>query len=175
MKKVLVIYKIPKEGLDRLKENYEITYPINNFFTKAEIIEKIKDHDALLSIFNIPIDKDIIEAGNKLKIISNYGVGFNNIDIETASQKDITVCNTPDSVCKPTAELCMGLMLSLCRRISECNHRLRTEDNFQWGVMKNLGTGIYNKTLGIIGMGSIGKEFAKLASVFNMKIIYFLL
>lgn len=172
MKKILVTYKIPKEGLEKLKEKFQITYPKNEFFCKQEIIEQIKDKDAILSIFNMPVDKEIIEAGTNLKIISNYGVGFNNIDIETATNNGIAVCNTPNAVCKPTAELCMGLMLSLSRRIAECNHRLRTENNFKWGVMKNLGSGIYNKTLGIIGMGSIGKEVAKLASVFNMKILY---
>lgn len=172
MKKVLVIYRIPEDGLKLLKENYVITYPKKNYFTKNEIVERIKDQDALLSIFNISIDKDIIEAGTKLKIISNYGVGFNNIDMETASKKGITICNTPHSVCKPTAELCIGLMLSLSRRIAECNHRLRSKDSINWGVMENLGSGIYNKTLGIVGMGSIGKEVARLASIFNMKIIY---
>lgn len=172
MKKVLVTYRIPKEGLSYLENKFDVTYPKNEYFSKDEIIENIKDKDALLSIFNRPVDKDIIEAGVNLQVISNYGVGFNNIDIEAASQQGICVCNTPNSVCKPTAELCLGLMLSLARRIAECNHRLRTEEDFKWGVMENLGTGILNKTLGIIGMGSIGKEVARLASAFNMKILY---
>lgn len=172
MKKVLIVYRIPQESLNILKKKFDITYPSNTHFTKDEIVEKIKDMDALLSIFNQPIDKDIIDAGNNLKVISNYGVGFNNVDIKAASNKGITVCNTPDSVCKPTAELCIGLIISLARRISESNHRLRIENNFKWGVMENLGASVYNKTLGIYGMGNIGKEVARLASIFNMRIIY---
>lgn len=172
MKKILITYRIPKESIKCLQERFEVTYPENEYFSKSEIIDNIQDKDAIISIFSRNIDRDIIEAGVNLQVISNYGVGFNNIDIKTASEHGICVCNTPNSVRKPTAELCLGLMLSLGRRIAECNHRLRTEESFKWGVMENIGTGIYNKTLGVVGMGSIGKELARLASVFNMNILY---
>lgn len=75
----------------------------------------------MLAIFHHPIDKEILDAGKKLKLISNYGVGYNNIDIQYARQKGIAVSNTPQSVCNPTAELAMALMLAAARRIAECN------------------------------------------------------
>lgn len=172
MKKILVTYNIPKDFKERYINEYQFIFPQKDYFTKEEIIEQIKDCEILLSIFSLPVDKDIINAGKKLKIISNYGVGYNNIDIEQAKKNNITVCNTPESVCYPTAELCIGLILSLSRRISECNHSLKSENNFKWGVMENLGMSLRGKTLGIIGCGKIGKEVAKLAKCLGMKVIY---
>jgi glyoxylate reductase len=172
MKKILVTYPIPYEGLISLEQSFEIVYPEDKYLTKEDIISNIGDCDALLSIFSMPVDRDIIKAGKNLKLISNYGVGYNNIDIETAKQCGIVVCNTPEAVCRPTAELTLGLILSLSRRISECNYRLRTESDFKWGVMENLGLGLYGKTLGIVGMGKIGMAVAKLAQAFGMKIVY---
>lgn len=171
-KKILIAYSIPKEGLQELEKHFDLVYPEKEFFTKEEMIERIPDCTGLLSIFNREISKEIIDAGKQLQIISNYGVGFNNIDIQNASKHQIVVCNTPKSVCEPTAELCFGLMLSLSRRIAECHHRLKTENDFEWGVMKNLGNTLRGKTLGIIGMGNIGKSVAEKAHVFGMQIAY---
>lgn len=172
MKKLLVSYKIPYEGIKHLEKDFEIIYPSKPFFTKDEIIARIDDCDVLLSIFSMPVDRDIILAARNLKLISNYGVGYNNIDINAANERGIAVCNTPESVCNPTAELTLGLILSLSRRIAECNHLLRTEEDFKWGVMNNLGSGLRGKTLGIIGMGKIGIAVSKLAKAFGLKVIY---
>lgn len=165
-------YKIPYEGIKHLEKDFEIIYPSKPFFTKDEIIARIDDCDVLLSIFSMPVDRDIILAARNLKLISNYGVGYNNIDINAANERGIAVCNTPESVCNPTAELTLGLILSLSRRIAECNHLLRTEEDFKWGVMNNLGSGLRGKTLGIIGMGKIGIAVSKLARAFGLKVIY---
>ena len=133
----------------------------------------LPEYDILLAIFSRPIDKEIIDAGKKLKLISNYGVGYNNIDIQYARKKGITVCNTPESVCDPTAELCMALLLGIARRIGEFDRRIRTEREGMWGVMKNLGYGLKGKTLGIIGMGHIGQNVACKAAAFGMNILYY--
>jgi len=171
-KTILIQYAIPKEGLEILSQSYHLIYPETDCFTEAELIEHIPNCEALLSIFNQPVSKKVIEAGQKLEIISNYGVGYNNIDVAAATAKGIAVCNTPEAVCEPTAELCLSLMLSLSRRVAECNHRLRTEDDFKWGVMRNLGQTLRGKTLGIIGMGKIGKSVAQKAQAFGMKVVY---
>jgi glyoxylate reductase len=171
-KKILVSYQIPLEGLKKLREHFEVTYPTSPFFTKEELMKLIPSHHGLLSIFNRPVDKDILMSGQQLEIVSNYGVGFNNIDIETATQMGIAVCNTPEAVCEPTAELTLGLLLSLSRRISECNHLLRTNSDFEWGVMRNLGHTLRGKTLGIIGMGKIGQSVAEKARAFGMRVVY---
>lgn len=82
------------------------------------------------------------------------------------------VTNTPNAVCEPTAEMTMALMLSLMRKIAWCDKNLKQNKDFEWGIMKNLGSSLYAKTLGIIGMGKIGKSLAQKADVFGMKIIY---
>ncbi|HAN76695.1 MAG TPA: hypothetical protein DCQ31_02390, partial [Bacteroidales bacterium] len=96
----------------------------------------------------------------------------NNIDINFAKQKGITVTNTPDPVVAPTADLTIGLLLALTRRIAELDHKLRSHKLEGWGLMDNLGFSLQNKVLGIIGMGNIGKAVAKRANAFGMKVIY---
>lgn len=171
--RILVTYNILKESFADAPDNYEFILPSAPSFTKEEIIERLSECDGLLSMFNFPIDKDIIDAGARLKIISNFGVGFNNVDIDYAKSKGIVVTNTPDPVVEPTAELAFALMSALSRRVTECNRKLQTGDDIRWGVMENLGTGLYNKTLGIVGMGRIGQAVAKRAAVSGMKIIYY--
>lgn len=171
--KILVTYDIPREPFKNLPTDWEITFPEGEKLTKEEIIRMLPEYDILLAIFSRPIDKEIIDAGKKLKLISNYGVGYNNIDIRYARKKGITVCNTPESVCDPTAELCMALLLGIARRIGEFDRRIRTEREGMWGVMKNLGYGLRGKTLGIIGMGHIGQNVACKAAAFGMNILYY--
>lgn len=171
--RILVTYNILKESFADAPDNYEFILPSAPSFTKEEIIERLPECDGLLSMFNFPIDKDIIDVGARLKIISNFGVGFNNVDIDYAKSKGIVVTNTPDPVVEPTAELAFALMSALSRRVTECNRKLQTGDDIRWGVMENLGTGLYNKTLGIVGMGRIGQSVAKRAAVSGMKIIYY--
>lgn len=170
--KILVTYKIPVESFSELGKEHTFTLPENDFFTSDELVGLIPEYDALLTIFTRSVENRIIDAGKKLKIISNFGVGYNNIDTAYARSKGISVCNTPVSVCFPTAEMAMGLMLSAARRIAECNRRIRIEKESMWGSMKNLGLTLEGRTLGIIGMGNIGKSVAMLATAFRMKVIY---
>ncbi len=173
MKKVLIQYSIPKKGIELLQsKGYEIIYPKNEFFNKEELISKISTCDALLSTFTLPIDSEIIKAGVNLKIISNYGAGFNNINIDEANKRNIVVTNTPNSVCEPTAELAFGLMIDVMRRISELDASLKSSNPCSWGIMENLSSTLIGKQLGIIGMGSIGKAIARRATAFGMKVFY---
>ncbi len=171
--KILVTYDLPRQAFAHLPADWDITFPQGEKFTKEELLRILPEYDILLSIFSRPIDKEMIDAGKKLKLISNFGVGYNNIDIRYAREKGITVCNTPQSVCNPTAELCLALMLGAARRIAELDRRIRQEKESLWGVMKNLGTGLEGKTLGIIGMGRIGQNVARKAAAFGMRIIYY--
>lgn len=171
--KVLVTYNLPREGFSNYLSDFEFVFPIGKeSFSKEEIIQQIGDADALLSMFNLPIDRAIIDAGKRLRIISNFGVGFNNVDIDYAQSKGIRVTNTPDPVVEPTAELAFALMGDLARRVSECDKRLRRPKALRWGVMENLGVGLYGKRLGIIGMGRIGKAIARRALVSGMEVVY---
>lgn len=171
--KILVTYNIPREPFQNLPQDWEITFPQGEAMSKDEIIRLLPEYDIMLAIFHAAIDREMIDAGKKLKLISNYGVGYNNIDIKYAREKGIAVTNTPKAVNNPTAELTMALLLSAARRVAECNLRVRTEQEKMWGTMRNLGFGLEGKTLGIIGMGNIGKNVARKAEAFGMHIIYY--
>lgn len=173
--KILVTYNLPRLPFENLPSDWEITFPLNEQMSKEEILRLLPEYDVLLSIFHSHdlVDKEIIDAGSKLKLISNYGVGYNNIDVQYAREKGIAVTNTPHSVNNPTAELAMALMLSAARRVSECNLRIRKEKESMWGTMKNLGFSLDGKTLGIIGMGNIGRNVARKAEAFGMNVIYY--
>ena len=172
MKKILVSYRIPTCGFDQLGEDYEVVFPENEIISQDEIDEHIATTDAIVSVFGLKLPKETIDRAPRLKLISNFGVGYDNIDIEHASTKGIIVTNTPDPVTEPTAELAMGLMIAVARKIGALNNQLRTKEGVTVGVMKNLSTTLTGKTLGIIGMGAIGQALARRALAFGMKIIY---
>lgn len=172
--RVLVTTRLLPEGFIELEKQFEVVFPENEMFTKEEIIKQLPDFDALLPTFQFKVDKDVIDAGyGRLKIIANYGVGYNNIDVEYATQKGIVVTNTPDPVVEPTAEHTLALMLAVARRISECDQRIRIPNGLKWGILENLGQSLNGKTLGIIGLGRIGQAVAKRALAFGMNIIYY--
>ena len=171
-KKVLITYNLFREGFDKLAVDFDLIFPKENVFSREELFAHIKDCDALLSMFNLKVDKELIDAGKNLKIIANYGVGYDNIDIDYATLKGIVVTNTPDPVIEPTAELAFALMAAAARRVSECDRKLRQENAIKWGTLENLGVGLYGKTLGIIGMGRIGRAIVRRAVASGMKISY---
>jgi glyoxylate reductase len=141
-------------------------------YTRHEQMDLIQDADVLISLFNAPVDKDLIAAGKKLKMIANFGVGYNNIDAEFAREKGIVVTNTPDPVTIPTAEHTLGLLLALSRRISEMDRKLRNNQVADWQVMSNLGHSLQGKVLGIVGMGKIGQATSRMAKALGMQIVY---
>lgn len=173
-KKVLVTYNMWRDGYAELMQKYDVTFPPEGAesFTYDEVLGMISDYDALQSMFNFPVDKRLMDAAPKLKIISNYAVGYDNIDVAYATQKGIQVTNTPDPVTEPTADLAMGLLLATFRRISELDRRLRTPGSVKVELLTNLGHSLYGATLGIIGMGRIGQALARRAVAAGMKIVY---
>lgn len=165
--------RVPRIGLQELEEKFDIIYPAEFQFSLEELKQHIKEADAVMSIFTIPLTGEVLKQASKLKIIANFGVGYNNIDVVAATSMGVVVCNTPNAVTEPTADMAMGLMISLMRRITETDRRLRSDPRFKWGMMENLGDGLNGKTLGIIGMGRIGRALARRAVAFGMKINYF--
>jgi len=138
------------------------------------LIELVSGFDALVSTFQFKVDKEVLDAAKgSIKIIANYGVGYNNVDVEYATQCGIVVTNTPDPVIEPTAEQAFALMLAAARRIAECDRKMRIPNGLKWGVMENLGQLLYGKTLGIIGMGRIGQALARRALACGMTIVYY--
>lgn len=173
MKKILVTFDMFREGFAELENKYEVTFPNGRDFSYDEISEMIPQYDVLCSMFDFPVDKALIDRGVNLKLIANYAVGYNNIDVAYALSKGLTVANTPDPVTAPTANLALGLMLDTARRITECDRKLRTLGKaMKVGVLENLGVSITGQTLGIIGLGRIGKALCKRARACGMNVIY---
>lgn len=174
MKKILVTYKMFHEGFKELESLYDVTFPSDKKgFTYEEVLEMIPEYDALCSMFDFPVDKTLIDKAINLKVIANYAVGYDNIDVTYAHEKGITVTNTPDPVTAPTANLALGLMIDAARRITECDRKLRKlGKEMRIGITENLGVSITNQTLGILGMGRIGKALAKRANACGMEVIY---
>lgn len=171
-KKILVSYRFDKDIFKDLESNFDLTYPESDSFSKQEIIDQIKDYEILVCPGALKVDKSVIDAATKLQLIANYGVGYNNIDVEYATTKNIVVTNTPHSVLEPSAELTYGIMLDAARRIGFYNMKVRTSEGLSWKLYDNLGVSMYGKTLGIFGMGRIGQAIARRAVAGGMHIIY---
>ena len=142
--------------------------------TKQELLDGAKGVDAMLSILTEKIDSEIMDAGSPtLKIIANYAVGFDNIDLEAAKKHNILVTNTPGVLTNTVAEHTFALMLSIAHRISEADRFSRAGKYHAWGPNLLLGTDLFGKTLGIVGLGRIGSRVSLHAvKGFEMKVLY---
>ncbi len=171
--KVFITRKIPEPGLDLLRKEFDIEVnPSDRVLTKEEIIKGIKGKDGLLCLLTDPIDKEVISAEPKLKMIATYAVGYDNIDVAAATTRGIPVSNTPGVLTETTAELTWALLFSVARRIVEADNFTRAGKFNGWAPLLFLGQDVTNKTLGIIGTGRIGTAFALKSKGFHMKILY---
>ena len=172
--KVFVTRIIPDEGLKLILENCDAeVWQAETPPPKEIIIEKIKDCEGILTLLTDKIDAEIMDKAPKLRIISNYAVGYDNIDVKSATQRGIMVTNTPGVLTETTADLAFALILATARRIVEADKFTRSGKWKSWGPMLFLGRDVYGATLGIIGLGRIGQAVARRAKGFNMKVIYY--
>ncbi|HUT82054.1 MAG TPA: D-glycerate dehydrogenase [Candidatus Bathyarchaeia archaeon] len=173
---VFLTRKIPQKAIDYIL-SHDIDLEMNQedrVLTKEEIMEGVKGKEVLICLLTDTIDTEIMDyAGKQLKLIANYAVGYNNIDVKSATERKIPVTNTPGVLTETTADLTMALLLSIARRIVESDKFTRENKFKGWGPLLHLGGDIYEKTLGIIGAGRIGSAVAQRAAKgFNMKILY---
>lgn len=165
---------VTDEVVDLLKKSYTVdVWNGDKPIPKDILIEKAKKADAILSMLTDKIDKEVMEQANKLKVISNMAVGYDNIDIEFASEKGILVTNTPGILSETTADLTFALLMATARRICEANRYVLEGNWNSWSPMLLTGQDIFGSTLGIIGMGRIGEAVAKRAKGFNMNVLYY--
>jgi glyoxylate reductase len=172
--KVYITRKIPKSIVQKLEEVCEVRmWQEEEKPVPREILKKeIAGVDGLYCLLTEAIDKEVLEKANRLKVISNMAVGYNNIDIEAAKKKGITVTNTPSVLTETTADLTFALLMATARRLIESSEYLRNGSWKTWSPMQLAGQDIYGATLGIIGMGRIGEALAKRAKGFDMKLFY---
>ena len=173
MKPIVTVTNIfPQVALDKLSSECDLKINRTSL-TKEELKQKVSGSDAVISYLTDRIDQDIIDRGTKLKIIANYGAGFNNIDVTYASERGIWVTNTPNVLHETTADLTWAMILGTARRIIPADRYTR-ESKFQgWSAQLFLGGDVYEKTLGIIGLGEIGRSVARRAIGFNMRTLYY--
>jgi len=172
--KVFLTRKLPQIAYDLLRKNnipydcYEKDSPI----PRKRLIKEVQNCDGLVCLLTERIDKEVIDKMEHCKIIANYAVGFNNIDVEYAKQKRIIVTNTPDVLTESTADLTMALVLACARRISEGERFLKAGKYKTWKPTLLLGTELKDKTFGIIGAGRIGLAVSLRARAFGTNIVY---
>ena len=173
MKKILVTRRLLRSNEEKIKKLWDANLNLNDeIYSNKKIIELSKDCDAILSSIIDKIDKNVINSlSDKIKIISNFAVGYGNIDIDAAKKRNIIVTNTPDVLTDATAEIAMLLILGAARRAAEGMKRAR-EKNWNWAADFLIGKQLSGSRLGILGMGRIGRAVAKRAIPFGMEIHY---
>jgi len=170
---VYVTNEIPKPALDMLEEHCDVEVNrTGQVLTKPQLLDKIKGRDAVLSLLTDAMDAEVMDAAKGAKIFANYAVGYNNIDIPSATKRGIMVSNTPGVLTDTTAEMAWALLFSVARRVVESDQYTRMGHFKSWGPMLFLGQDIIHKTVGIIGAGRIGLSFAKRAKAFDMTVLY---
>ncbi len=171
-KRVYVTRAIPEKALRILEEHFDVTvFPEKRPITKKEIMRSAKGYDGLLPLLTDEVDEKVMEKTG-IKAIANFAVGVDNIDIEAATARKIPVTNTPGVLTDATADLTWALILAVTRRIVEADNYLRTGRWKGWDPLLLLGGDLREKTLGIIGLGRIGRAVAERAKGFGMNVIY---
>jgi len=173
--RVYVTRSIPQPGLDLLRRECSRVdvRSSEDIPTQKELIQGVKGKHALLSLLTDPVGPEVIAAGHDLRIIANYAVGYDNIDVAAATRKGIMVTNTPGVLTETTADMAWALLMSVARRIVEADRYVR-EGRFRgWAPKLLLGSDVQGKTLGIVGLGRIGRAVAARAKGFRMKVVYY--
>jgi len=171
--KVILTQRYQHEAIEQLQEAYELIIVEDTGRHLEEILEENPDAAALICFLSDRIDKRVIGLGANLKIIANYAVGYNNIDVKYAEQKGILVTNTPDILSGTTADMAVALLLAVSRRIVEGDYFVRQGKFKGWSANLMLGKEINGTTMGIVGMGRIGLATALRVKALGMKIAYF--
>ncbi len=172
--KAVIPGNIPQAAAELLKkEGFKLSIITEDESDREDFFNNIEDADAVISLINQKFNPYVIEKMKKCKIIANYGVGFNNIDVQYAKEKGIIVTNTPDVLTDSTADLTLALVLGCARKITEAEAFVREGKFLGWRPQLFLGTELKNKIFGVIGAGRIGSAAAIRAYSFGMKIIYY--
>ena len=172
--KVFITRELPEIAFRLLKQSiipFDY-FKSDNPIPRKLLLQKVKKCDALISLLTEKVDTEVIDNMPNCKIIANYAVGYNNIDIEYAKKKKIIVTNTPDVLTESTADLTMALVLACARRLNEGEKLVRSGKFKGWKPLLLLGVELKNKTFGILGAGRIGSAVAKRAKSFGTNIIY---
>jgi len=173
--KVLITRNFFNEAIDLIKTVAQVeVYPSEEDpIPRETLLDKVQDIDGLLPMLTDRIDEELFDRSRNLKVVSNYAVGYNNIDVDEATKRNIMITNTPDVLTDTTADCAFVLLMAISRRLVEVDNYVRDGKWVKaWGPKMLLGSDITGKTLGIIGLGRIGKAMIPRAQGFKMKVLY---
>ncbi|WP_096156785.1 MULTISPECIES: 2-hydroxyacid dehydrogenase [Bacillus] len=173
--KVFITRKLPDNIVSMLEHVAQVKmWEHDDIPVPYEVLKKESEtSDALLTMLSDRVDKELLTSSKKLKIVANLAVGYDNIDLVTAQELGITICNTPDILTDTTADLTFSLLLATARRIVEANEYVKSGKWQSWSPFLLAGSDVHHKTIGIVGMGDIGEAVAKRATGFDMNILYY--
>jgi glyoxylate reductase len=174
MSRVFVTLPLPSPGIDMLKKRFEVTMMEAEGMPAEVLKQHIAEADpvGVVGMVNVPITEEIMAAAPHLRVVANYAVGYNNVDVAAATRRGVLVTNTPGVLTDATADLTFALILSVARRVVEADRFLREGKFKGWKADLLLGSDVYGRVLGIIGFGRIGQAVARRGLGFNMSILY---
>lgn len=172
--RVVVLGRIPQPGMDRLAEtSAEVwAWDSDDPIPDAERDAQLATATAAVTLLTNRVDAAFLDAAPNLRHVANVAVGYNNIDVPACAARGVTVTNTPGVLTDATADIAMGLILMVTRRLAEGERLIRSGEPWKWSMFMMLGSGIQGRTLGIVGMGAIGEALAQRAKAFGMEIVY---
>lgn len=172
--RIFITRKLTEEAVAPLREKFDVRMWDEESVAvpRAVLLKEVAEADALWSVLADSIDREVFEAGTKLKIVANLAVGYNNIDLEAAKEYDVIVTNTPGVLTETTADLAFALLLATARKLISAENEIRKGNWTSWAPMRFTGMDVGGATLGIIGMGRIGEAVARRAKGFDMQVLY---
>jgi len=171
--KVYVTRPVFDEATDRLRREFEVELNTEDrILPKQELISHLRDKDGALTLLTDAIDLEVLQSTQRLKVVANFAVGFNNVALDSATKLGVVVTNTPGVLTETTADFTWTLLMAAARRVVEADKFARAGRFRAWGPKMLLGYDIYGKTLGLVGLGRIGQAVARRAAGFNMRVVF---
>jgi len=169
---ILVTAKLPSSAISRLRDAGSVDYHTEAPMPRDELKSRLSDKDALVCIVKDQIDRSVIDAGSRLKVVANVAVGYDNIDVRYALSRGVVVTNTPDVLTDSVASFTWAMILALTRRLAEGDRLIRRDGWKGWALDFMLGTELTGKQLGLVGFGRIARAVAARAPAFGMRVAY---
>ncbi|WP_147869047.1 2-hydroxyacid dehydrogenase [Stieleria maiorica] len=171
--KVLLTRRLPPDSMERLSAEAHLCHgDLDRALTREELIDGVRDVEGLICLLTDQIDAEVLDAAGNLKVVSNYAVGYNNIDVDAATQRNVAVTNTPGVLTDCTADMAWALLMASARRVTEGDRLVRSGQWTGWEPLQMLGAEVTGATIGMVGFGRIAKAMAKRALAFDMRVRY---
>nr|WP_162990753.1 NAD(P)-dependent oxidoreductase [Maliibacterium massiliense] len=171
-KRVLVTYRMPDCIFEKLASSCEVVMPPQGGLKQSEFLEMLPQFDGVIALFN-RVDDAALDAAPRIRVVTAFGAGYDNIDVDACTRHGVLACHIPQAVCEPTAEYSMGMIIDVLRTITWSDRQLRTNPDYLWAPAHYPSRLVMGRTLGIVGMGRIGKAVARRARAFDMRIVYY--